>query len=220
MRNVNLKVLLWILLGVSGIAWFVIGYVTHADLSKLSEFFRPLPKVITVDVIAVAVFVRWVWRWRWLRGWLVSIPNLNGTWLGEIRSDWIDERTDRKVLPIPAMLTIRQTFFHISCVMQTAEMRSDSYVEGFRIDYDCQIRELAYSYQGKPRLPLQDRSTPHDGTAVFEVIETPARKLRGRYWTERKTTGEMDFRFYSNRALEELPEGIGPHPMSEKASES
>lgn len=216
MRNVNLRIFLWILLGLSAIAWFFLAHFAGVDLSKLPEFLGLLPKVITVDLIAVMVFVKWAWRWKWLRGWLVPFPNLNGTWLGEIRSDWIDERTGKKVPSIPAMLTIRQTFFHLSCVVQTAEMRSDSYVEGFQIDDERQVRQLAYSYQSRPRLSLQQRSTPHDGTAVFEVIESTDRKLRGRYWTERKTTGEMEFCFRSSDILEELSAELGGHPMSEK----
>jgi hypothetical protein len=214
MRNVNLRVSLWLIVALSGVAWFSFAYFGGVDLSKLPEFLGLLPKVVTVDLITIAVFVKWLWRCKWLRGWLVPFPDLNGTWLGEIRSDWVDERTGKKIPPIPAMLTVRQTFFHISCVMQTEEMRSDSYVEGFRIDDERQVRQLAYSYQSRPRLSVQQRSAPHDGTIVFEVIESGERKLRGRYWTERKTTGEIEFRFYSSAILEELPSGVGQHPMT------
>ena len=214
MRNVNLRLSLWILLVLSGVVWFSFAYFAGVDLSKVSEFFGLLPKVVTVDLVAVTLFVKWVWRWKLFRGWLVPFPDLNGTWLGEIRSDWVDQNTGKRVPLIPAMLTIRQTFFHISCVMQTGEMRSDSYVEGFQINAERQVRQLAYSYGSRPRLSLQERSIPHDGTAVFEVIESDERKLRGRYWTERKTTGEMEFRFDSKTILEELPPDLTPHPMA------
>jgi hypothetical protein len=214
MRNVNLRMSLWILLALSGAVWFSFAYYAGVDLSKVSEFFGLLPKVVTVDLMAVTAFVKWLWRCKWFRGWLVPFPDLNGTWLGEIRSDWIDAKTGNRIPPIPAMLTIRQTFFHISCVTQTAEMRSDSYVEGFQIDEERQIRQLAYSYQSRPRISLQERSTLHDGTTVFEIIECPKRKLRGRYWTERKTTGEMDFQFHSRNIFEELPSDFRPHPMT------
>lgn len=204
----------------SGIAWFSIAYLTGSDLSRLSEFLKPIPMVVTIDVVAIVVFVKWLWRWKWLHrrlgpfGPLLPSPDLNGTWLGEIRSDWVDERTGEKIPPIPGMLTVRQSFFHISCVMQTEEMRSDSYAEGFLIDDERQIRQLAYSYQSRPRSSVRKRSTPHDGTTVFDVIESFDRKLKGRYWTERKTTGEMKFRFHSRVILEELPSDIENHPMA------
>jgi aminopeptidase-like protein len=97
--------------------------------------------------------------------------------------------------------------------MQTEEMRSDSYVEGFLIDGKRQVRQLVYSYQCNPSLSVQQRSTPHNGTVVFDIILVKGLKLRGRYWTERKTTGEMVFTFRSNGIEEELPAGFGRHPM-------
>jgi len=214
MKNVNLKLSLWLLLGFSAVAWFCFGYLAGLDLSKVKDFFSILPRVVTVDVIVVSLFVKWGWRIKMLRGWLVPFPDLTGTWVGHIRSDWVDEKSGRRMDPIPAMLTVRQTFFHISCVMQTEEMRSDSYVEGFQIDHDRQIKQLAYSYISRTRLTVRERSAPHDGSVVFDVIEVPARKLRGRYWTERKTTGEMEFVYECQRILEELPSDFAPHPTS------
>ena len=104
------------------------------------------------------------------------------------------------------MLTVRQTFFYTSCVMQTKEMRSDSYGEKFQIDEERQIKQLIYSYVSRPKISLQEHSNIHYGTVLFEAIESPTMKLKGRYWTERKTIGEMEFVFNSKKILEELPE--------------
>ena len=111
MRNANLKVSLWILLVLSAIIWFLFAYFTGLNLSKISDFFGLIPEVITLDLIAITIFVKWLWRWKWFRGWLVPFPDLNGTWLGEIRSEWIDQEKSKKIPPISAMLTVRQTFF-------------------------------------------------------------------------------------------------------------
>lgn len=213
MKNFNLRVSVWLLVGISAIAWVFLAYVGGIDLSTLPDFLLLIPKVVTIDLIVIALFIKWLWRIRLFHGWLVPFPDLNGTWLGEIHSDWINEDTGEKISPIPAMLTVRQTFFHISCVMQTKEMRSDSYVEGFLIDNERQVRRLAYLYQSRPRISVHDRSMPHDGTAVLEVIESDKRKLKGRYWTERKTTGEMEFTFHTDILIEELPSDFSTHPM-------
>jgi len=214
MHHVNLRLSLWILLLLSAVFWFSFAYLAGIDLSKASKFFGLLPKVVTADLVVVALFAKWLWRWKLFRGWLVPFPDLNGTWLGEIRSDRVDEKTGKRLPAIPAMLTIRQTIFHVSCVMQTDEMRSDSYCEGFQIDKDRQVKRLAYSYVSAPRLSLQERSARHDGTAVFDVIESTEHKLKGRYWTERRTTGEMEFRLDSETIREELPHDFIPHPMT------
>ncbi len=71
------------------------------------------------------------------------------------------------------------------------------------------------SDSSKPRLSLNERSIPHDGTVVFQIIEKPTRKLVGRYWTERLTKGEITLEFRSKELLEELPKDLGEHPVTE-----
>lgn len=213
MANLCLKPAIWILVVVSAMAWLGLAISQSLDLSRLQVFISLIPKVVTIDVLFVGVFVKWLWTWRIFQGWLVPFPNLGGTWHGQIISSWKNPETQATLPPIPAMLTIKQTFFHTSCVLRTLEMRSDSYSEGFQINADRQIRTLAYLYSSRPRQTVSGRSTPHDGSVVLDVIEKPNRKLVGRYWTERHTTGEMQFEFGSDDLLEEMPAGTG-HPAS------
>lgn len=215
MRNVTLKNSIYLLVGVSAIAWFSLAYLNELDLSKVKDFFGLVPKVVSIDLLVIAVFVKWGWKLGIFRGWLVPFPNLNGTWVGFIHSDWKNPTTGENSPPIPVMLTINQSFFHISCLMRTSEMESSSYSEGFIIDSARQIKKIAYSYTSKPRLSLSERSIPHDGTAVFQIIEKPKLKLTGRYWTERLTKGEIIFEYHTAELLEELPESLGEHPVTE-----
>jgi hypothetical protein len=215
MRNVTIKSSLYLLVGVSAIAWFSLAYISGLDLSKIKDFFGLVPKVVSIDLLVIAIFVKWGWKFKIFRGWLVPFPNLNGTWTGLIFSDWKNPDTGEKPAPIPVMLTVNQSFFHISCMMHTSEMESSSYAEGFLIDSDRQLKKVAYSYTSKPRLSLSERSIPHDGTAVFQIIEKPKRKLKGRYWTERLTKGEIVLEYHSKEIFEELPESLGEHPVTE-----
>ena len=215
MRNVTLKNSLYLLVGISAVAWFLLAQLNELDLSKLKDFFGLVPKVVSIDLLVVAVFVKWGWKLRLFRGWLVPFPDLNGSWVGHIYSDWKNPETGEKPPPIPVMLTVKQSFFHISCMMRTSEMESSSYSEGFLIDPDRQKKNVAYSYSSKPRLSLNERSVPHDGTAVFNIIESSERKLVGRYWTERLTRGEIVLKHHSEELLEELPKDLGEHPVTE-----
>lgn len=215
MRNVTLRNSMYLLVVLSSIAWFLLAYFNNLDLSKVKDFFGLVPKVVSIDLLAVAVFVKWGWKLKIFRGWLVPFPNLNGTWIGYIYSDWKNPQTGEKPPPIPVMLTVNQSFFHVSCVMRTSEMESSSYSEGFLIDADRQVKKVAYSYTSKPRISLSERSTPHDGTAVFQIIEKPKLKLTGRYWTERLTKGEINLEYHTQKLLEELPESLSEHPVTE-----
>jgi len=215
MRNVTIKKSLYLLVGVSALAWFSLAYFTGLDLSKVKDFFGLVPKVVSIDLLIITVFVKWGWKLKVFKGWLVPFPNLTGSWLGYIHSDWKNPTTGEKPPPIPVLLTINQSFFHISCMMSTGEMESFSYSEGFQIDPERQVKNIAYSYTSKPRLSLSERSITHDGTAVFKIVEKPKLKLVGRYWTERLTKGEIVLNYHSKELLEELPDQLGKHPVTE-----
>jgi uncharacterized protein YdeI (BOF family) len=215
MKNLNLKAFVYIFLFVSGLLWICIALFTNIDLSKLWKFFLILPKVAAIDLVLITIFTKWGWKLKIFQGWLVPFPDLNGTWEGHIQTTWVSPDTGKSPGPIPVILTIKQSFGSVSCVMRTAEMTSYSYAEEFKLENDNQIRQLSYSYTSKPKLTVADRSTAHDGTIVFEIIGALASKLEGRYWTARKSTGEITLKFRSKNHIDEIPEDLGKHPLSE-----
>ena len=212
MRNLNLKPFLFVLIGFSGFIWFIVAMLSDLDMRSFFQFMWPIPKVVTADLILIGFFMKWGWRWKFLQGWLVPFPNLNGTWQGTLQTNWKDKDGSTPG-PIPVILTIEQSFGHLSCVMRTAEMESHSYLEGFCIDKDAQIRRLCYSYTSKPKAAIRDRSTPHDGTILFNIIGNPICKLEGEYWTQRQTTGSVALTFHTAELLDEPPADLLAHPM-------
>ena len=219
MKNLNLKAFIYILLIFSAILWFALAWFGGLSLSNLWAFLKLLPKVATIHLLLWSLFAKWGWRWRIFRGWLVPFPDLSGTWPGAIRSDWRDIQTHTKRLGIPTILSIKQTFGKISCVLRTTEMVSHSYVEGFVIDRERQLKKLTFSYTSRPKPSVRERSSPHDGTIVFDLIGKPVSKLEGQYWTGRKTTGEITLTFRGKKVLEEMPDDLPPHPVSGKSSQ-
>jgi hypothetical protein len=219
MKNLNLKPFLFILLVFSGLVWFGIATASGLNMQSFFDFMRPIPKVVTADLLLVGIFMKWLWRWKRLQSWLIPFPDLNGTWQGHIQTNWKDAE-GKTSGPIPTMLSIKQSFGRMSCVMRTGEMESHSYLEGFCIDKDGQIRRLCYSYTSKPKAALRDRSTPHDGTILFNIIGNPVRKLEGEYWTQRQTTGFVTLTFRTAELLDELPADLLAHPMMASEAET
>lgn len=215
MNNIVLRNSIYILMGISSVIWFGLAWGKGLDLSKAQDFFGLMPKVVSIDLLVIAIFAKWGWKIPLFRGWLVPFPDLNGTWTGNIHSDWVNQETKEKVPPIPVMLTINQNFSHISCLMHTSEMKSYSIAEGFTVTPEKQIKQLSYIYTSKPRVSVSQRSLPHDGSIIFDIIESPKRKLIGKYWTDRKTTGEIILEFYKQDILEELPSELCDHPVTE-----
>ena len=219
MKNLNKVLFIWILVGLSVLVWIgsaLLGSVPFSDWIKMVKL---LPTVVTADGIFLTVFVKWFWKWRVFQGWLVPFPNLNGTWEGKIQTTWIDPKTGICPPFIAVILCIRQSFVGISCVMRTQEMTSHSYCSDFVLDTESQIKRLAYSYRSSPRPTVVVRSAPHDGSVVFDVIGQPVKKLKGEYWTSRKTTGEIILTFRCKECLEEFPDDLGKHPVSGAAGQ-
>ncbi len=213
MKNLNMKPFLYLLAGFSAIVLFLAAMVQGFDLRNFLDVIRLIPIVATADGIAYFVFTVWLWRWKRLQGWLIPFPDLNGTWQGHIQTTWKD--AEGKTLgPKYTILTIKQSFGRISCVMRTEEMESHSYLEGFCIDKDAQVRRFCYSYTSRPKASLRERSTPHDGTMLFNIIGKPVHKLEGEYWTQRKTTGTVTLTFRTNELLDEVPSDLPAHPVT------
>jgi SMODS-associating 2TM, beta-strand rich effector domain len=101
------KNLIYAIVPISAIAWIVLAIINGLDLSNASVFLGQVPKVISIDVGIFLIFAKWGWKIPWFQGWLVPFPNLNGTWMGYIFSEWTDPKTGKKIEPIPTMLTIK-----------------------------------------------------------------------------------------------------------------
>lgn len=216
MKYIQLKSSVSVLVITSAIAWLLLAWKSQSNMSVVSSFISRIPTVVTIDLVLILIFTKWGWKLKIFRGWLVPFPNLHGSWSGDIHSDWINQETEAKVPPIPVLLTINQSFFHINCKMMTGEMDSFSTAEGFNIEPEKQIKQLAYIYTSKPRISTNQRSRPHDGSIVFDIIEKPEQKLKGQYWTKQKRIGEIILKKHSSSILEDVPEDFDQHPVTEK----
>jgi hypothetical protein len=205
MKNLNVKAFVWILVGFSVAAWAVVLFLSGVELKGTWPAIKQLPTVISVDLVLWGVFVKWGWKWRRFQGWLVPFPCLEGTWEGTILSTWKDPQTGSTPPPIPVILVIKQSFVSISCVMHSREMTSRSYSAEFAIDPETNSRRITYTYTSTPRATVRDRSAIHNGTALLDIMLAPSRELRGAYWTDRRTTGEIRLAFKCSRLLEAFP---------------
>lgn len=215
MKNLNIKnfvytvIIVFILISFSIISFF------DLKISSLTDFIGLITNVFTIEMFLIFLFVKYMWKWRIFRQWLVPFPDLNGTWIGYIDSNWRNPKTGEYVQKIPVMLVIYQTFTSISCVMHTQEMKSYSILEGFNIQSEQQIRQFAYIFSTDPRLLLSDRNIRHNGTMMFDIIGEKEIKLKGKYWTDRNTQGEITLVIHSYKRLHEIPDILGNHPLAD-----
>lgn len=173
-------------------------YSTHDLLLALKQ----IPTAITIYVVLGIIFNQWIWRWRLLQGWLIKLPYLQGTWRGELRSDWIDPKTGKGIDPLSVILVIKQTFTSINCTLMTKESTSYSAAADIVRMYGSEDLYLSYTYTNRPKAAIRDRSEIHDGATILKIIKKPSLALEGEYWTSRRTRGDLVLSFESRELME------------------
>jgi len=164
---------------------------------------KQIPVAISIYALVGIVFVKWCWRWRYLQGWLIKVPNLQGTWRGELKSNWTNPETGKTIPPVPVVIVIRQTFSSIRVTLLTAESASYSTAADINAALGGEQLYLTYTYTNRPRATIRDRSQIHDGAAILKIVRTPL-SLEGEYWTSRKTRGDIDVKLQSRKLVEKF----------------
>lgn len=215
MKHLNTKLYIWTLIIISLIIYGVYFAFSsaYAEYENFLDFLKPLSIVVMVDAFIVSIFVKWLWKLKLLYPWFVPFPDLNGTWKGVLKSNWICPNTGKKPNEIPTILTINQTFTNVSCVMRTGEMCSESFTSGFIINLETDSTHIVYSYKSDPKADIKYRSAPHFGTAKLSVVNNQL-ILDGEYWSSRETTGTIHLKFWKKEKLDIYLDEFGEHPMS------
>ncbi|CAN7344008.1 hypothetical protein LJR231_001952 [Phyllobacterium sp. LjRoot231] len=164
-------------------------------LGNEPPIFKLLSLTVTVvgGMLTLVLNKLWPWIWRTFPNIQKStFPDLNGTWEGHLIPTWVDPTTALQTPPIVAVITIRQNLFSTSITLKTTESNSRStrsILEAFR---DIGKFRIWYSYNNDPQAQIQHRSSPHEGVAFLDLdYDADPHKLTGRYYTERKTTGDI-----------------------------
>ena len=210
MKNIRQEVITWIQLITFVVVWIALILTSTHGLTINLEAFKVLPEVVTIYTVLYLLFIKWAWRWPILQGWLVPFPNLQGTWQGALQTTWVHPDTGKRPPPIPFVLVIKQSFSSVSCVLYTKESSSYSSAALLSEEDDSGIKRLSYVYTNTPELTARGRSPIHDGASILRIITTPERSLRGEYWTNRKTTGEVVLSFRTKKLMEGFPADLLP----------
>ena len=131
------------------------------------------------------LFDRFIWKWQLLRRLdLVTIPDLNGVWVGEIES--FDYQSGQ---PLQVSVIISQWWSKILVELKTEESSSKSVAASFLTSCSSSP-ELVYAYVNEPKPKAQQSMEMHKGTA--RLVFT-GQSLEGDYYTGRgrRTIGSI-----------------------------
>lgn len=134
------------------------------------------------------VFDHFIWKWRVFRKLgLVTVPDLNGQWVGKIKSSY---GSDAKDYQIDVFIT--QQWSKILIRLDTGESHSKSIATSFLTD-DPSSPELVYVYDNDPKAMTSESMHAHRGTAKLRITDSG---LQGQYYTGkgRRTIGDISLK--------------------------
>lgn len=186
--RIQLFVILFIAALIQGLLLLIDG--VPVSLSWLRYIFI----ATTVLVLLLAVFDKWLWRQplvqRWALSWFIKRPDISGTWRATIISTWLDQSTGEVKAPVEGYMVIRQTFSLLSLRLMTSESASEFMVAEIISSADNTFQVMGV-YRNEPKLSVRHRSSIHRGSVLLRMIGTPVTALKGDYWTDQNTSGEL-----------------------------
>lgn len=181
-------------------------------------------KLIVGTLPAAASLVLLVWD---LWGWrlpplnrLTHRPRIDGLWevtLTPTADSHIPEGGNRG--PISAYVVINQSYWSLHVRLMTVESSGDS--RSFfwdRVPGDS-VERLNFLYQNDPRPEHRGRSPRHLGSCSFETARLVPSLIRGFYFTDRYTQGEMNLRFVDRSKGYTSYEEAATHVAEQRADE-
>ena len=176
---------------VFSIALWVLGaLLTGADFTLSGSLLRPIGPVLLAVGLVITVFDLWLWPLRILYPWFVDRPDLRGTWQASFVSSYVRPGESEPVGPVEALFVIRQTFSSLHIRMLTAESSSNTVRATVSREPDGSHLILGI-YENRPREEVSHRSAMHVGAMWLTGDGRLPDTLRGFYWTNRATRGDL-----------------------------
>ncbi|MGY1771631.1 Cap15 family cyclic dinucleotide receptor domain-containing protein [Blastococcus sp. SYSU D00813] len=175
-------------IGVS-VAYAITLYLVGVELDgSVKSALSYLP---TLAVLGVVAFDKWVWRWPGIIR-LHTRPRLDGLWSVALKPDKRSHiPKDGNWGPIQAYVVVEQTFWTISIAQFTKESVSHSRAAVFIPRQESRRSILSFTYDNVPSREHIGRSPRHVGACELETAGDAPKQLRGVYFTDRFTAGDM-----------------------------
>lgn len=158
--------------------------------NKLAGVPRMISLATTLTVVLTVITGKYLWSpISKIPGFEKNIyADINGTWTGEIKSNWVDPKTGKKADPIPLEANIKQNFFKLEMHLTSQFRYTESHTVVAMPESNSQlgVHRLWYLFTSHVKAPQPDDSSKHEGAAVLDLVyEGGELELQGTYWTNR-----------------------------------
>lgn len=172
------KKYIWIVIILFSLRCFFSGKRLIINFSAY-DIFSYAGEAIGISTFIMLLYERKLWRYSPFE----NTPKLYKNYVGTITSSYDGNE-------YPASIKIKQTLLTIKIICISGESRSKSVC--YSIDDLYGEQRLTYCYLNEPNALVRNRSSIHYGTAMLCLDNT--KELTGQYFTDRKTTGDMNFK--------------------------
>lgn len=174
-------------IAIAFILWFIASPIDSMGQPKVLG--KALYSRFAIIIAAISLFwilyynILWKWKWPFFRKIFFDQPNLSGSWMGYLKSDYLGDEKPKP--PIKIVFFIRQpNFFDIRITSQSLENAFFSFGEALQFDQSSNMIRLLYQYSQKKTVP--DSKDDQQGAADLYLYKD---YLAGHYWTIVKTSG-------------------------------
>jgi len=156
-------------------------------------------------LIIYNLFEVYIWKWNLLNPMLVKKPNINGTWKIVGISDWVNPSTNKINPPNEIYIAIKQNYSSIKIRIYTKNSESEQLISTIEKTSDDRFKLLSI-YQNIPQKLFRNKSNIHYATFMLFINGSAEKVLKGSYWTDRSTSGEIYTLGYSSKYFHSFKE--------------
>lgn len=182
-------------LGLAALVWWIVLIVQGTAVTL--DHARPFGVVVAFLTMMWIGLDHILWRRPWLQGWFIKRPDLRGTWRVNLRSSYVRPETGERVPPTVCYMGVEQTLTKLQMHLMTSESESSFIADHVRPSPNESGYQVIGVYTNEPDVHLRGErvSEMHHGAIIIETHGRGARPavLTAKYWTDRKTTGTMEF---------------------------
>lgn len=142
----------------------------------MNDWFDAISYSVTLTTLISAFYCTVAWRYIPLE----QYPRLSKNYKGSIKTENYGERNIN--------VEIKHNLLYTYVKMKSEESTSKS--QAFNIYQDGEDWVLVYTYINEPKMLERGHSDIHYGTCVLEITDRD--RLIGKYYTDRKTVGEIE----------------------------
>jgi hypothetical protein len=173
--------------------------------------------VAVLPLTAAVALLAWdLWAWKLpLIHKMTKRPLIKGLWRVELkphRGSVIPNGGNRG--PIKAYITVNQSFWNLDITLFTKESSSESRAVFWDSDAKKSVSKLCFTYVNTPNMSESHRSIVSAGTCNLAVRKLKPKTIKGSYFTDRYTKGDMNLTYLDASAEHDTFESIENYTLA------